>query len=126
MLIRTTRTLSTWALRALFYAVLFGVVVIAHLGISGALRAQGWGSGTLTADRLTGREQGDEHAHEDGERNARANGHGGEDHGTGASQRSAVSETIVRATPAHGRLVSAVERGSVQAPGRTPWLTADC
>lgn len=46
MLIRTTRTLSTWALRALFYAVLFGVVVIAHLGISGALRAQGWDSGT--------------------------------------------------------------------------------
>ena len=46
MLIRTTRTLSTWALRALFYAVLFGVVVISHLGISGALRAQGWDSGT--------------------------------------------------------------------------------
>ncbi len=46
MLIRTTRTLSTWALRALFYAVLFGVVVIAHLGISGALRAQGWDGGT--------------------------------------------------------------------------------
>jgi TonB family protein len=46
MLIRTTRTLSTWALRALFYAALFGVVVIAHLGISGALRAQGWDSST--------------------------------------------------------------------------------
>lgn len=46
MLIRTTRTLSTWALRALFYAVLFGVVVISHLGISGALRAQGWDSST--------------------------------------------------------------------------------
>lgn len=46
MLIRTTRTLSTWALRALFYAVLFGVVVIAHLGISGALRAQGWDGST--------------------------------------------------------------------------------
>jgi hypothetical protein len=46
MLIRTTRTLSTWAMRALFYAALFGVVVLAHLAISGILRAQGWGSGT--------------------------------------------------------------------------------
>ncbi|MEQ1812132.1 MAG: TonB family protein [Terricaulis sp.] len=45
MLIRTTRTLSTWAMRALFYAALFGVVVIAHLAISGILRAQGLGSG---------------------------------------------------------------------------------
>jgi TonB family protein len=45
MLIRTTRTLSTWAMRALFYAALFGVVVIAHLAISGVLRAQGWGGG---------------------------------------------------------------------------------
>lgn len=45
MLIRTTRTLSTWMLRALFYAALFGVVVIAHLGVSGVLRAQGWSSG---------------------------------------------------------------------------------
>jgi TonB family protein len=45
MLIRTTRTLSTWAMRALFYAVLFGVVVVAHLAISGILRAQGIGSG---------------------------------------------------------------------------------
>jgi TonB family protein len=44
MLIQTTRTISTWTLRALFYAALFGVVVIAHLGISGILRAQGWGS----------------------------------------------------------------------------------
>ncbi|ANP46643.1 energy transducer TonB [Candidatus Viadribacter manganicus] len=44
MLIRTTRMLSTWALRALFYAALFGVVVVAHLAISGALRAQGWNS----------------------------------------------------------------------------------
>lgn len=46
MLIRTTRTLSTWAMRALFYAALFGVVVLAHMAISGVLRAQGWGSGT--------------------------------------------------------------------------------
>ena len=46
MLIRTTRTLSTWAMRALFYAALFGVVVLAHMAISGILRAQGWGSGT--------------------------------------------------------------------------------
>ena len=44
MLIQATRTISTWTLRALFYAALFGVVVIAHLGISGILRAQGWGS----------------------------------------------------------------------------------
>lgn len=44
MLIRTTRTLSTWAMRAFFYAALFGVVVIAHLAISGILRAQGWNS----------------------------------------------------------------------------------
>ncbi len=45
MLIRTTRTLSTWTLRALFYTALFGVVVVAHLAISAMLRAQGWGSG---------------------------------------------------------------------------------
>jgi len=45
MLIRTTRTLSTWAMRALFYAALFGVVVVAHLAISSVLRAQGMGSG---------------------------------------------------------------------------------
>ncbi|MCX7358268.1 MAG: energy transducer TonB [Alphaproteobacteria bacterium] len=46
MLIRTTQTLSTWAMRALFYAALFGVVVLAHMAISGILRAQGWGGGT--------------------------------------------------------------------------------
>lgn len=45
MLIRTTRTLSTWAMRALFYVALFGVVVVTHLAISAMLRAQGWGSG---------------------------------------------------------------------------------
>ncbi|MGQ0531099.1 MAG: energy transducer TonB [Caulobacteraceae bacterium] len=44
MLVRTTRTISTLTLRALFYAALFGIVVVAHLGISGVLRAQGWGS----------------------------------------------------------------------------------
>lgn len=44
MLIRTTRTLSTWTLRALFYAALFGIVVVAHLAVSGVLRAQGVGS----------------------------------------------------------------------------------
>ena len=32
-------------MRALFYAALFGVVVLAHMAISGVLRAQGWGSG---------------------------------------------------------------------------------
>jgi TonB family protein len=51
MLIRATRTLSTWTLRALFYAALFGVVVLAHLAINSMLRAQGWGGGAslLTA-----------------------------------------------------------------------------
>jgi len=45
MLVRTTRTLSTWTLRALFYAALFAVVVVAHLAINSALRAQGWSGG---------------------------------------------------------------------------------
>jgi TonB family protein len=45
MLIRTTRTLSTWAFRALFYAALFAVVVLSHLAITTLLLAQGWGSG---------------------------------------------------------------------------------
>jgi TonB family protein len=45
MLIRTTRTLSTWTLRALFYGALFAIVVIAHLAISGVLYAQGWRGG---------------------------------------------------------------------------------
>lgn len=45
MLIRTTRTLSTWAMRALFYAVLFAVVVLSHLAITTLLLAQGWGGG---------------------------------------------------------------------------------
>jgi TonB family protein len=48
MLIRTTRTLSTWMLRALFYAALFAFVVLAHLAITAVLLAQGWGnSGAL-------------------------------------------------------------------------------
>jgi TonB family protein len=42
MLVQTTRTLSSLTLRALFYAVLFGVVVVAHLAISAVLRAGGW------------------------------------------------------------------------------------
>lgn len=45
MLVRATRTLSALTMRALFYTALFGVVVIAHLALSAALRAQGWGSG---------------------------------------------------------------------------------
>ena len=45
MLVQTTRTLSTLALRASFYAALFAVVVLVHLSITGALRAQGWRPG---------------------------------------------------------------------------------
>lgn len=45
MLVQATRTLSTLTLRALFYAALFAVVVLVHLAITGALRAQGWGGG---------------------------------------------------------------------------------
>lgn len=45
MLIRTTRTLSTWTMRALFYAALFAVVVLSHLAITTLLLVQGWGSG---------------------------------------------------------------------------------
>jgi TonB family protein len=43
MLVQATRTLSTLTMRALFYGGLFVVVVIVHLGLTGALRAQGWG-----------------------------------------------------------------------------------
>lgn len=42
MLVSATRTVSTFTLRALFYAALFIVVVISHLALTGALRAQGW------------------------------------------------------------------------------------
>ncbi|MEZ5957528.1 MAG: energy transducer TonB [Hyphomonadaceae bacterium] len=45
MLIRTTRTLSAWALRALFYAALFAVVVLSHLALTALLIAQGWSNG---------------------------------------------------------------------------------
>jgi len=41
MLVRATRTLSTWILRALFYAALFLVVVVAHPGLTAALRERG-------------------------------------------------------------------------------------
>jgi TonB family protein len=41
MLVRATRTLSTWVLRALFYAALFLVVVIVHLALTTALRQHG-------------------------------------------------------------------------------------
>jgi TonB family protein len=46
MLIRATRTLSTWTLRALFYAALFTIVVLSHLAITAILLAQGWSNGT--------------------------------------------------------------------------------
>lgn len=42
MLVRATRTLSTLTLRALFYGALFVVVVIVHLALTSALRAQEW------------------------------------------------------------------------------------
>lgn len=42
MLVWTTRTLSTWMMRALFYVALFIVVVVVHMALSAALRAQGW------------------------------------------------------------------------------------
>jgi TonB family protein len=45
MLVRATRTVSTFTLRALFYAALFTVVVIAHLAITSSLRAAGWDAG---------------------------------------------------------------------------------
>jgi TonB family protein len=41
MLVRATGTVSIWILRALFYAVLFLVVVIVHLGLTTALRQRG-------------------------------------------------------------------------------------
>ena len=44
MLVQATRTVSTWTARALFYVGLFIVVVAAHLGLTGALRAEGWSS----------------------------------------------------------------------------------
>mgnify|MGYP001559245600 CR=1 FL=1 len=45
MLNRTTRTMSTWMLRALFYAALFAVVVLSHLALTALLIAQGWSNG---------------------------------------------------------------------------------
>lgn len=45
MLVRATRTLSTWVLRALFYAVLFLFVVIVHVALTTALRQHGWNGG---------------------------------------------------------------------------------
>jgi len=47
MLVRATRTLSTWVLRALFYAVLFLVVVVVHVALTTALRQHGW-NGSLS------------------------------------------------------------------------------
>lgn len=45
MLVRTTRTISAFTLRALFFSGLFLVVVIVHMGLTGALRSLGWGGG---------------------------------------------------------------------------------
>lgn len=45
MLVRATRTLSTWVLRALFYAALFLVVVVVHVALTTALRQHGWNGG---------------------------------------------------------------------------------
>jgi TonB family protein len=45
MLVRATRTLSTWMLRALFYAALFLLVVIVHVALTTALRRHGWNGG---------------------------------------------------------------------------------
>ena len=45
MLVRATRTLSTWVLRALFYAALFLVVVIVQVALTTALRQHGWHGG---------------------------------------------------------------------------------
>jgi TonB family protein len=45
MLVSATRTVSALTLRAAFYALLFVVVVIVHLSLTGVLRAQGWGGG---------------------------------------------------------------------------------
>lgn len=45
MLVSATRTVSTFTLRALFYAALFIFVVVSHLALTGALRAQGWDAG---------------------------------------------------------------------------------
>jgi TonB family protein len=42
MLVRATSALSTWVLRALFYAALFIVVVIVHVALTTALRQHGW------------------------------------------------------------------------------------
>ncbi len=46
MLVQATRTVSTWTMRALFYGGLFVVVVASHVGLTAALRAQGWAGGT--------------------------------------------------------------------------------
>lgn len=45
MLVHTTRTVSTWTMRALFYGALFLIVIAAHLGLTSALRGQGWSAG---------------------------------------------------------------------------------
>jgi TonB family protein len=45
MLVRATRALSTWVLRALFYAGLFLVVVVVHVALTTALRQHGWSGG---------------------------------------------------------------------------------
>lgn len=45
MLVWATRAVSTLTLRAAFYGALFIVVVVAHVAVTGALKAQGWNGG---------------------------------------------------------------------------------
>lgn len=45
MLVRATRTASAFTIRAAFYVVLFVLVVIVHLSLSGVLRGMGWNGG---------------------------------------------------------------------------------
>jgi TonB family protein len=45
MLVWATRTVSALTLRALFYGALFTIVVIVHVALTAALRAQGWNGG---------------------------------------------------------------------------------
>lgn len=45
MLISATRTVSALTLKALFYGALFVVVVVVHVGLTAALRQQGWSGG---------------------------------------------------------------------------------
>ncbi len=45
MLVSATRTASAWVFRGVFYVALFGVVAVAHVAITTALRHAGWSGG---------------------------------------------------------------------------------